>query len=186
MNEALFGLIGTLVGGIITYLSARHAGDLQLKQRKLELENQNRLAKEEATRNWKMSQLARYGEFVAAFRHEEGRIVEMLQILASDAPDWVELYQSKITHPSHDEGVGRLNSGLAWIELSCSGPSGIASVRELSSSFESVARCIAAEANRKHKGEAAEIASVEKELQNLRTQFYALCGVLRSDVLEGA
>lgn len=183
MSEALFGLIGTLVGGVITHLSARHAGNLQLKQRRMELEQQNQLARENADRDWKKSQLERYGKFIASFRQEEGRIVEMGQLLGSDAPDWVQLYNAKTAHPSHDEGVIKLNSGLAWIELTCGEPAGISSTRALSDSFESMARCIAIEARRKHNGETVQIDSVEKELQNLRSRFDAVCSALRSDVL---
>lgn len=183
MNEAFFGLLGTLVGGVITYLSARYAGDQQLKQRQMELAQQTQLAREEAARDWRRSQMTRYGEFVGAFRQEEGRIVEMLQILSSQAPDWSDLYQSKIAHPSHEAGITKLNSGLAWIELSCAEPTGITSVRELSEGFEALAHCMAAEARRKRNGDVADVGMIDKELQKLRSRFEVLCSALRTEVL---
>jgi hypothetical protein len=181
MYEAIFGLVGTVVGGVITYLSARHAGDQQLKQRKLELEHEARIAKEDAMREWKKSQLARYGEFISAFRQEEGRIVEMRQVLVGDAPDWIKQYDSKINHPSHEAGITQLNSGLAWIELTCDEPSGIASVRELSEDFESLARCMADEARNKSNGGKVNVEAIEQELQNLRSHFEAVCFTLRKE-----
>jgi len=183
MESAIFGLVGTVVGGLITILVANfnNTKDLRLKQLEFEAQREE-LRSVERTRE-RERRLDKYAAFLGAYRQVQGSVLDIVLLMQHRPKGWSTTIGEIIDSPEFSAAIGRLNDGAAWVALLCREPRGAGLASQLSAEhdalFEELRRARTAIAG----GEAIDISAIAARRRAADSTFEELIQVLRSEML---
>jgi hypothetical protein len=180
MDATVAGLVGTFVGGFITFgvTWLNRKKDLELKR--LELDAQHSQAQlAEKTRDRDRC-LDKYAEFLGAYRKLDGFVVDIINLLHARRGDWREAIRKTLDSAAFSEAIKQLNEGTAWVGLLCHQEQGFKQALRLSDAYDRLEKqlCLIAGNDSVSPDETLEarrrdvISSFEKLFETLRKEVF--------------
>ncbi len=119
MDAAISGLIGAIIGGLITIIVSCMNNKKDFALRQLEYKTQSTEAQRLEKIKLHERQLERYSNFLGAYRQVHGYIIDIIQLLRNRQDGWQDIIRDIIDSREFTDSVTRLNDGAAWIGLIC-------------------------------------------------------------------
>jgi hypothetical protein len=119
LDAAVYGLIGTVIGGLITVLVTRLNVSKDLRVRELEIGQEAERARQAFKIEQQRSALEKYAGFLGAYNRVRGGIVDIITLLSDRPEGWSEVIGEIVESVDFSEAVQRVNDGAAWVSLIC-------------------------------------------------------------------
>jgi len=110
MEAAIFGLIGTVVGGAITIIVAIIKFRQEISLWKQQFQRQNELEREKL-------KLERYAGFLGAYYYIEGAIEDLIDILDQGGEATKSRVSLVVSDPIFEKACATINNEKGWIAL---------------------------------------------------------------------
>lgn len=186
MEPALYGLLGTLVGGTITlvvsWLTNRH----QLTVRHLELASERELQVQQTRSREREEKVRRFATFLSANWQAERYAEEVIDELGHRRTDCVERINAIIGSQDYRNLITVLNDGLGWIGVLATRSSLEEAALAVSETYDHLMDNIAGAFACVCRGEEADTDQARKELSLLHKRLRHLSSELRKDLSESA
>ena len=131
MEAAIFGLAGTVIGGLITILVAHFNTRKDLRLKQLEREAQREGLRDAERAKERERRLDRYAAFLGAYRQVQGGVVDIVLLMQHRPNGWSATVGEIVDSAEYSAAVGRLNEGAAWIALLCREPRAVGLASQL-------------------------------------------------------
>lgn len=110
MEAAIFGLLGTILGGAITVVVAIIKFRQEIDLWQVQFQHQNQQDKHKI-------KLERYASFIGAYYYVEGAIGDLVDILEQGGGDVSSRLNLVVSDPTFEKSAATLNSEKGWIAL---------------------------------------------------------------------
>ncbi|ORE89439.1 hypothetical protein ATO7_06150 [Oceanococcus atlanticus] len=110
MQAAIFGLIGTAIGGAITIIVAIIKFRQEISLWKQQFQRQNELERDKL-------KLERYAGFLGAYYYIEGAIEDLIDILDQAGDDAASRLSLVVSDPTFEKACATINNEKGWIAL---------------------------------------------------------------------
>lgn len=181
MDAAIYGLIGAIIGGVITMVVSVLNNRHNLKLRKLELEAQALELRRKENFEERKERLKRYGDFLGAYHLIYGFIVDMITMLKDPKEDLSARINEIVDSKEFLEAIVKINEAAGWTSLICQDQKAAELAGQLSSCHDDLLSEMRNVKNALQKGQKADIEKLEQKFDKLESCFKTLSGVLRND-----
>ncbi len=138
MDAAIYGLIGTLLGGLITIIVTNLSNRKDVKLKQLEFEAQRAEANRISQRNERDRRIEQYVAFLGAYRQVQGAVVDIVLLLEHRPEKWKATMNEIVDSKEFTDAICKLNEGVAWIGLLSSEETAHRLAGELSTAHDAV------------------------------------------------
>jgi hypothetical protein len=181
MDATIAGLLGTIVGGLITFggtwLNGRK--DLKVKQMDLEaLRSQAELTEKAKDRDRCRE---KYADFLGAYRNLDGFVVTLNDLLDAQQGNWRKDIEQRLYSPEFHKAIERLNEGTAWVSLLCHQDQAIEQNSILSTAYDGLEMQL--ELVLSGKDPSASLAAIKDKYEEMTSSFEKLRSMLRKETL---
>lgn len=119
MSEAVAGLLGAAVGGLVTLLVTWVTGRQQLQQKRLEMEAAERKDRAAAVETWRREKREGYARFLGAYHSVEGALRDVHDLIRAQPDGWRDTVAGIVDDEVYEKNVAELNRSLGWVPLVC-------------------------------------------------------------------
>ncbi len=110
LEPAVYGLAGTIIGGVIGYLTSSSNNKHALNLKKMELDYQSKMSEEKERRDV-------YGEFLGVCMFVEGCLDDIVTIIEKKEEGWVQKIENIFHGQDFSEAAQKLNMSAARVML---------------------------------------------------------------------
>jgi hypothetical protein len=183
MEAALFGLLGTVVGGAITILVAYFSNRKDLRLKELEWEQRREESRDAERAKDRERRLDRYASFLGAYRHVQGGVVDIVLLMRDRPTGWESNIGEIVDSPEFSTAVGRLNDGAAWVALLCREPRATALVTQLNAQHDALFEELRRTKTAITSGSALDMAAITAKRGAADATFEGLLQCLRGEMV---
>jgi hypothetical protein len=182
MNEALAGLIGAVIGSLITLIVTymNNNKDYKLKLLDYDVKKQENISKE--NKRQRDQRIERYAEFLGAYRIVDGSFINIIQIIENNHGCWSDKINEIIDSKEFSDSILKLNEGAAWIKLmSICEETGII-LNKLNTAHDSMANELFVARHAAEDGKPIDIIKLKSYIEKVETVFEDLSKSLRNEI----
>ncbi|MCK9375026.1 MAG: hypothetical protein M0P73_02635 [Syntrophobacterales bacterium] len=182
METAIIGLLGAVVGGLITLLVAliNNRKELALKEKEFQLKSRE-LEIANRTRN-REEKLSKYSKFLGAFQLVLGYLGEIIDIIQQERTleKRDKLVSEIVDHPHYEEAIKNLNEGCGWINILSDTSEITDRIFELQEKFDIFVPFLATLRNKQEISD--ERSELYKELDDLKEIYKSIVKLMQSEL----
>lgn len=183
MEAAIFGLVGTVIGGVITVVVAYFSSKKELQLKTLEWEQRREESRGAERSKERERRLDRYASFLGAYRQVQGGIVDIVLLMQDRPRGWSSNIGEIIDSPEFSGAIGRLNDGAAWVALLCPEPRAAALVSQLNAQHDALIEELRRVKTAIGAGDAMDIGAITTKREATDSTFESLLQCLRNETL---
>src|ERR1044072_4343703 len=143
MNEAIYGLLGTLAGALITGLVTLLTNGHQRELRRLELAHEAKRKEADRRVEAQKGTSERYAVFLSGCWQAKRFVDEIVDALRRADSKAIERINAIIASAGYQSTLSALNDGLGWIGITCHDPATEAHALQVSSTYDNLMDAIA-------------------------------------------
>ena len=182
MEAAIFGLVGTLLGGVITIVVAYLNGQKDLTLKRLEFDVQRNESERAERAAQRERRLERYAAFLGAYRQVQGSVVDIVLLMQDRPEGWSTTIGEIVDSPEFCTAIGRLNDGAAWVALLCRETRAAELASRLSGAHDSLFEELRRAKTAAVSGEAIDAGKIASRRNEADSCFEELLGILRREM----